>query len=248
MSDVIRLLTYNIQIAIAAQHRWQHLSRSWHHFLPHRGKLENLLNIAEHIRDYDIVCLQELDAGSFRSHHINQLDYLAHHAKFAYAHGQTTRHMGRLAQHSKGILSHLPLVEAQRYALPSRIPGRGVQICRVKIQGQIAHVFNVHLSLSKKTQLNQLAYLVELAATHDNVIMMGDFNVPLQQIWQQSALKHTPLQLVTQHLPTYPSWQPKRALDAILLGPSFQVLDTAVLRWPYSDHCAVACEARLKNS
>lgn len=245
MTDTIRLLTYNIQVAIATRRRWHYLSRGWHHFLPHHSKLDNLLDISKSIEPYDLVCLQELDAGSFRSHHINQLDYLAHHGHFPYWHGQTTRPIGKLAQHSKGIVSRWPLIEAQHHGLPSRIPGRSVQICRLKLNGKIAHVFNVHLSLSKKTQLNQLARLAELAQQHQNVIIMGDFNLCLAEAWEQSALKHTKLQLATDSRLSYPSWKPKRALDSILVGPNFEICQSGVLDWAYSDHLPVWCQVKI---
>ena len=53
---------------------------------------------------YDVVALQESDAGSLRTGFTNQTEYLARQSCFPYWLDQTNRHLGHFAKHSNGLL------------------------------------------------------------------------------------------------------------------------------------------------
>ena len=72
--------------------------KSLNHLLPHRGKFINLNAIAQVLQEYDIVALQEVDAGSFRSLFVNQVEYLAQRAGFVHLYCQTMRNLGHIAR------------------------------------------------------------------------------------------------------------------------------------------------------
>ena len=59
--QIIRVLSYNIQVAIGTSRAHHYLTRSWRHVLPHTGLYENMDRIATILSDYDIVALQEAD-------------------------------------------------------------------------------------------------------------------------------------------------------------------------------------------
>src|SRR3970040_2467574 len=63
----LRLLTYNIQTGIATSRYRHYLTHSWKHVLPCAGRRDNLDRIASLVRHYDIVGLQEAEAGSRRA-------------------------------------------------------------------------------------------------------------------------------------------------------------------------------------
>lgn len=86
----LRLLSYNIQVGIGAKRYRDYVTDSWKHVLPHAQIYNNLGHIARAISDFDIVALQEVDAGSLRTSFINQTEYLATHAGFPFWHHQTT--------------------------------------------------------------------------------------------------------------------------------------------------------------
>lgn len=79
----LRLLSYNIQSGQETQQRRDYVTKSWQSFLPHPIKQRNLDRIARLIDDFDLVGLQEIDAGSLRSAFIDQTEYLAHRAGFS---------------------------------------------------------------------------------------------------------------------------------------------------------------------
>jgi endonuclease/exonuclease/phosphatase family metal-dependent hydrolase len=53
------------------------------------------------------------------------------------------------------------------------------------------------------------------------------------------------LQAPTRGLATYPSWQPQRAIDHILVSETLLAGTAEVLDVTYSDHCPVALEIEL---
>ncbi len=73
----LRLMTYNIQTGIETNDYHHYLTRSWRHFLPNADRQLNLGRISDIITEYDFVGLQEVDAGSFRSGFINQVESLS---------------------------------------------------------------------------------------------------------------------------------------------------------------------------
>ena len=101
----IRLLSYNIQVGIGSVSYSNYLTTAWKHLLPHAQIYDNLHKIARAISGFDIVALQEMDAGSMRSSFINQAEFLAEHAGFPFWHHQTNRKIGKIARHSNGVLS-----------------------------------------------------------------------------------------------------------------------------------------------
>src|SRR3569623_3801395 len=101
----LRLLTYNIQAAVASTRPHHYLTRSWKHVLPHPSSFDNLDRIARLITHNDVVALQEADAGSLRSYFTKQVEYLARRGHFPFWCQQNKRDLGRFAQNSNGLLS-----------------------------------------------------------------------------------------------------------------------------------------------
>jgi endonuclease/exonuclease/phosphatase family metal-dependent hydrolase len=126
----IRLLTYNIQVGISTSSYRHYLTRSWQHLLPSRRRTDNLDKIAQLLRNYDVIALQECDGGSLRSGFINQVQYLAEASAIPYWYQQLNRNLGRLAQHSNGLLSRFRPLDVTEHRLPGLIPRRGAIMAR----------------------------------------------------------------------------------------------------------------------
>jgi endonuclease/exonuclease/phosphatase family metal-dependent hydrolase len=87
----LQLLSCNI-LAGGSVGRYRHyVTQSWKQVLPTRSKRGNLDSFAQLLADFDIVGLQEADAGSLRSGFVNQTEYLAEAAGFAYWSHQPNR-------------------------------------------------------------------------------------------------------------------------------------------------------------
>ena len=241
----LRLMSYNIQTGIATSRYGHYVTRGWRHVLPHAGRFPNLEAIAGLASEFDIVGLQELDPGSFRSGFINQTGYLAEHADFPYWHSQTNRRIGRLVRHSNGILSRYRPIAIREHKLPGVIPGRGAIVLQLGGPAESLHVILVHLALGRGTRLRQLAYIAELINSLQHVIVMGDFNCHSRSKELTLLRARTNLSEPVHDLHTYPSWRPQRNIDHILVSRTLAVREAAVLDYALSDHLPVTMEVDL---
>lgn len=244
----LRLLSYNIQAGIGSSRYHHYLTHSWKHLLPHGRGLANLDRIAHVIDGYDLVALQETDAGSLRSNFVNQTEYLAHRCEFPFHHYQVNRNMGRFAQHSNSLLSRIRPNEVIEYKLPGLIPGRGALMARFGPKERSLVLFIIHLALSRRARLEQLAYLADLVNAHDHVVLMGDMNCQANSPEMRFLFGKTDLCEPIEELGTFPSWRPVRNIDHILVTPTLEVHTAQVLSHAFSDHLPVAMEIALPDA
>jgi endonuclease/exonuclease/phosphatase family metal-dependent hydrolase len=238
-------MSYNIQAGIQTRTYHQYFTRGWRHVLPDTGRLPNLRRIAGVIGGFDLVGLQELDAGSLRSGFVDQTAFLGDCADFTYRYQQTNRPLGRFAQHSNGLLSRLPAYSVTEHRLPGRIPGRGALMVRFGQANASLLVVLVHLALSRRARLDQLAYISEQISPREHAIMMGDFNCHSRSPELAALCARSDLREPLHDLPTYPSWRPARNIDHILVSPSLTVESAEVLDAPLSDHLPMTMTVRL---
>lgn len=242
----LRLLSFNIQVGNSTQSYRHYLTRSWQHVLPHKGRAANLEKIGDLLNDFDLVALQEVDGGSHRSGYVNQVKYLAQQGAFPYWYQQLNRNLGRLAQHSNGLLSRLRPTSIEDHPLPGPA-GRGAILARFGHGDTALVVVIMHLALGARTRNLQLAYVRELIGGYQHQVLMGDMNTHAKDLLQSSPLRDLGL-LAPQMEATFPSWRPQRCLDHILLSPSLTLERVEVLDQPISDHLPVAVEIRLPGS
>ena len=241
----LRLLTYNIQSGIASPALRSYITGSWQYFLPSKKRSTNLDNIARLLRHYDIVALQEVDAGSLRTRFVNQVEYLARQAKFAHWHFQLNRILGRFAQHSNGILSRLSIHEIEYHSLPGRITGRGAMVVKLKYHNHFLVIINVHLALGKNSRQKQLDYLAEIVKQYSTVIILGDMNCTPHHPVIQHTFTDLGLRCATQDIKTYPSWHPWRALDQIWVTANLKVRKPQTKHYLYSDHLPISVDVHF---
>lgn len=241
----LHLLSYNIQVGIPGESLRKSITGGWRHILPHATRQDNLGDIADLISAFDIVALQEVDAGSIRSNYINQIEYLAHLGGFPYWYWQLNRSLGRFAQQCNGVLSRYSAHQVDNHKLPGLIPGRGAMALYFGTGDEQLLVIALHLSLSRRARHQQLAYIADLIQGYPHVIVMGDMNSPCYHLMTDSPLKNTDLIPVNEHQNTFPSWRPSRNLDHFFVTPSLTVESVSVLNHPYSDHLPITLDVTL---
>ncbi len=243
--DRLRMLSFNIQVGIDMDGFSDYLKKSWRHVLPHSGRHINLSRIADLVKDYDVVALQEVDAGSLRSSFINQVEYIAEKAGFPHWHVQRNRNIASIAAHANGLLSKLPADIVVDHNLPGLIPGRGALQVSFGKDDQSLVIMVAHLSLSRKAQKKQIQYIAESVREHRYFVIMGDMNC--EPAWLHNELNKFGIatQLVAYPQPTYPSWNPKRTIDQILISSHLGVSQFRVLPEIISDHLPVAMDVSL---
>ena len=240
----LRLLSYNIEVGIETRNYRDYLVGGWKHFFPTKKRQENLHRIAHFLAEFDIVALQEADCGSLRSNYVNQIAFLARVAGFPVWHHQVNRDFGRLAQHGNGLLSRYQPTKVINHKLPSIVPGRGVITAEYRAGSEALLVVVAHLSLGRRTQDKQLTFIADLVVNYSHVVVMGDMNCSPAQLSRQAGLRELGL-LPVGHDATFPSWQPWRSLDHILVSPSIQVHRSSVAKHAYSDHLPVAVDIEV---
>ncbi len=241
----LRLLSYNIQIGIRTRRYGQYFSHSWKHLLHHPQRFDNLDRIAELMSHYDMVGVQEADAGSARCGFVNITQYLAAAAGFPYWDDQTNRRLGRFAQHSLGVLSRYKPSGITEHRLPGRIPGRGAMAVRFGDGPESLIVLIVHLALSRRGRINQMDYLSDLVNDYRHVVLMGDMNCRSNSQEMEVLVNKTLMSEPLHGMNTFPSWRPRRNIDHILVTPTVEVAKAEVLDYPLSDHLPISMEVVL---
>lgn len=244
----LRLLSYNIQIGITTRRYRQYLTHSWKHLLHHPQRFDNLDRIARLMSEYDLVGVQEADAGSARSGFVNITEYLANSAGFPYWDDQTNRRIGQFAKHSLGVLSRYKPSGITEHRLPGRLPGRGAMAVRFGDGDDALVVLIVHLALSRRGRMSQLDYLSDLINDYRHVVLMGDLNCRSDSEEIELLVNKTLMSEPLHGLHTFPSWRPKRNIDHILVTPTVAVERAEVLNYPLSDHLPISMEVMLPES
>lgn len=239
----LRILCYNIQAGAHTRRYRDYVTRGWQHVLP-MGKQSHLNRLAAHLGHFDLVGLQEADAGSLRSGFVNQAEYLAERAGFPFWTQQENRRVGPIASSSNSLLSRLQPVEVHDFRLPGRVKGRGALLALFGPPEQRLAVVIAHLSLGEQSRATQFSFLRELIWAHPHVVLMGDFNCAGEHPRFLRFLLETGLRQPGSP-PTFPSWQPERCIDHVLISPSLECMTYQALPVTLSDHLPLAVELSL---
>ena len=244
-SRQLRLLSYNIQAGTTTAKYREYLTHSWRQLLPNNQRIANLDAIAELLSGYDIVALQEVDCGSLRSGFLNQAKYLATHAGFPYWHYRGNRKVGVLAHAGIGLLSRIEPSLVEEHRLPGAIPGRGALIARFGDGEQALWLIVLHLALGRRARSQQLRYLSGLVREYPNVVVMGDFNTGPGSRELREFCDRAGLIMPAGNVLTFPSWNPQRSIDHILVSPRMDVAELDALSARFSDHRPLAMRLNL---
>lgn len=242
--NALRLLSFNIQTGVDTQDFKEYVTKSWKHLLPLRERVSNLNRIASLVQPYDIVGLQEVDSGSLRTGFLDQTEYLAHRAQFPHWYRQINRSLGKVAQHSNGVLSRIRPHSVDEHKLPG-LRGRGAMLVELQTNREPLLVCIMHLALGKRARMLQMGYISELVGEYSQLVVMGDFNCGIGSRELQELVHNTHLLLPTENLKTFPSWRPNRKYDHILISESLHLKKTQVLVHTHSDHLPICVEIEL---
>ncbi len=202
----------------------------------------------------DLVALQEVDAPSFWSGGIDQLDFLGRDLQFRhFVHGAHVQAIG--LAYGNGLLAALALDDSKAvtFAPAAGHPAKGFVAARFRWPGRPGlelDLVSLHLNpLSAQLRRAQALELVQsLTPRQRPLILMGDFNTDWQR--PDSALRLIAVELglrayrpEAEDLDSFPRLG--RRLDWILISPELEFLDYRVLDARVSDHRPVLAELGL---
>lgn len=245
--QTFKVLSYNIQVGIDTKHYREYVTKGWKHVLPHRARLTNLNGIATMLSHFDMVSLQEVDAGSLRSGFVDLTEYLAHRAGFPHWYHQVNRNIGVLARHSNGFLSRFEPTVVTHHKLPGG-PGRGAMLLEFGRGPQALLLCSVHLALSRRARGKQLDYLSDLVQDRENLIVLGDLNTSSEEADLKAFVAAHDLLEPACDQATFPSWSPTKKIDHILVSRNLNVLSARVVDFPLSDHLPICVELEMPNT
>lgn len=241
----LRVLSYNIHIGAQPAGYGHYLTRAWRHALPGPGMHQTLDAIADLMRGYDFVAVQEADAGSLRTRFVNQMEYLAKRAGFDHVDFAVNRDLRPVARHAMGFLSrHRPAAVA-KHRLPGRIPGRSALEVELGAEAGGLSLLMAHLSLGHFDRHQQLEYLSGLVRPARPTLLLGDLNCEPEILRAHHALAGSGLIVPAETPPTFPSWRPQRRLDHILGNRQVSIGRLETLPLLLSDHLALAAEVSV---
>ncbi len=239
----LKLLSYNIQAGVDTRRYRQYVTQSWKQLLPHRARLQNLKRIAALVHNYDVVGLQEVDSGSLRTGFVDQTEYLAHQAGFPFWYKQVNRSLGKIAQHSNGLLSRFKPTSVSEHRLPG-LPGRGAILAQFGDSDELM-VCIMHLALGRRARMRQIGFISELVQHSPHLVMMGDLNCGCGSREIEMLVERTNLREPVCNESTFPSWRPMRKIDHILVSPGLSIENARVLNYPMSDHLPIGIDVLI---
>jgi endonuclease/exonuclease/phosphatase family metal-dependent hydrolase len=244
----LRILSYNTNVCIKASKSSELIRNLWKHVLPSRCKIDNLEIVSTMLKSFDMVGIQESDAGSIRSGFMNHTTFLAYHGGFKYWADQINRDM-IFARHSIGFLSRHRIISVTRHQLPGKIPGRGLMVVHLNLKGQAIAFAVSHLSLGPRDRIRQAGYIGDIIRELDcKTILMGDFNCTSDSKELAVISEKAGLRPAIRNMPTYPSWRPIRDIDHVLVSEGITIKKAQVINFTMSDHLPLAMEIYIEGT
>ncbi|MAI20277.1 MAG: endonuclease [Kiritimatiellaceae bacterium] len=203
-----------------------------------RDHLDEIIRFLDS-EDPDVIGLVEVDAGSYRSGRVSQVE------KISSALGHYHTYCSKYGVHSKW--QHVPIYNQQGNAFLAKDTIQearyhyfelGMKKLVIELELEKVTFFLVHLALTYRKRTEQIIHLYEMIRkTNRPYIVAGDFNAftgdqEIRLLMAASQLENANVL----NLPSYPSHQPKRHLDFILHSPSIRVHDFRMPDCRLSDH------------
>lgn len=244
----MKVLFYNMAYGTGMNGSWKkYITTAWRFLWTPRPVLRKIADTLEQEKA-DIVCLAEVDGGSFRSRFRSQAKKLAKRLKYPFCRSETKYHPQSVWQYMMMVRKHHDAVlsmrqgEMKRHHLKSGMK----KLVQEFITDGIS-VFTVHLAvLSKRVRRRQLEELGEILRRCPRPkLLCGDFNIhhglsELSDFLERSGLNRV------ETTPTFPSIRPKRYLDLFFASPDVTIEKAGVVPVTYSDHLPVWVKLKAK--
>ena len=152
----------------------------------------------------DIVGLQEVDINANRSKNIDTMKELSRLTGYQYYTFFKTINLSTNGEYGVAVLSKYPIVEEQRYELPSEgVEDRVLGRTKIDVNGTMVNFFVTHVSYeNKESRTKQLIFINDVIKQYDNFLLTGDFNTSDFTEYALFSNAGT-LNTAENHLPTY---------------------------------------------
>lgn len=196
----------------------------------------------------DIIGLVEVDNGSYLTEKISQAEAIArnlgydHVYESKYPEASIAKRMPVLKEQGNAFLTNQNI-----HAKDFHYFEKGIKRLVIELEFDDFVIFLVHLSLKYRHRQYQLSDLYSMFEEVEKpMIVAGDFNVLWGDRELELFLAASGLTSANRrHVPTFPSWSPKRELDLILHSPEIKITHFSVPHVRYSDHLPLVCDFEI---
>tara|TARA_Y100000310_G_C20699863_1_gene828701 strand:- start:1840 stop:2589 length:750 start_codon:yes stop_codon:yes gene_type:complete len=245
-----RFVLYNIEYGEGFTGHWYNYLAFWKTL--QSSNTQDLTKFLKQLHP-DILGIIEIDAGSMRTHHHSMIEHFKKSLKLKHVTAKE-----KYKPHS--LISSLPIFKKQFNALLTHYPSSNPDylylkngVKRLVIKSTIntptpITVFLVHLSLTKHSREHQIEELEKmLEETKPPMIVAGDFNTFYAPGELFGLMKHLNLKKADDDGKTFPSFNPKKALDHILVSKEIKVKKISIPRIQLSDHRPVIMDFEVQK-
>ena len=206
--------------------------------------------IAKAIKKYQplIVALQEVDNGSIRNGHNNQVEQISKSTGLNYFEYSVEKSWFGYFNDGNALLSQVPYTSIEINPLPYRFEKRNIIVGTIAVGKKKLTILTTHLGAHKSNQkerIQQAKTICELLTTmKPPVILMGDFNCQRGDLEFKYLQKHSGLVPIIASK-TYPTHSPTQEFDQIFVSPDVKVKKSGLILEKYSDHFGVYAELNI---
>jgi endonuclease/exonuclease/phosphatase family metal-dependent hydrolase len=191
-----------------------------------------------------ILAVQEVDGGSRRNGHYDQVKEISRATGMMHRHQAMEKTTLGYLYDGNAMLSKIPFERVDHHVLPYVAEQRNFIYAEVLVDNKRVLIITTHLAphrFAAGERLNQIKALCAfMSRIKMPIIMLGDFNcLPDSEEFQK--LLSVGLRPVISK-PTYPVFKPVKAYDNILVSKELKVKRSRILPTKLSDHFAVYTE------
>lgn len=196
----------------------------------------------------DVVALQEVDVGTFRSSRVDQARRLGDLTGMDVVFGEFMEYDGGV--YGMAILSKHRFLESYNHRLPPGPESRTSLTAKIRLpNGRSVWVSNIHFYRTEQERFGQAQRLLRVLANEtDPTILIGDFNSRRGDRVMEHVEEQFSVPMKFGPANTFPSDRPEREIDFVAVRPSesFTLLDYRVIdERVASDHRPVLARFRI---
>ena len=218
---------------------FDYIFKSYRYVFPSKkiiGKISEKLKEIIFREKPDVICLIEIRKSQIK--YLANENYKFYDFETKYSPNGLARKTPILKDQCNGFLSK-EKINFQKFFLKN---GSKKLVYIINFPGEIKLIL-FHFALGKNTRKKQFEEIKTLAGKDKKTIICGDFNISKGMSELNSLINDTNLE-ICQKEPTFPAYNPKKAIDLFLVSSGLAV-KLKVIRSDVSDHLPVLLEIEV---
>lgn len=206
-----------------------------------REDRKNIPKIAKVLNDLspDVITLQEIDLGSRRNGKFNQITEISKLTGLKNNYFAVEKDWLGYFKDGNAILSKYNFQEVNSKDLPYKMEKRNYILSKLKIKNKQIIIIATHLSAHKYNQKERMEQVKELCKIINKIkgplVLIGDLNCKPTSKEFLYLKNNSNLEPIINN-PTYPSFNPQKIFDQIMITSKINVKSVKVINTKNSDH------------